>query len=135
VFVFASGAIGTAQMSFDVWDSDLPFIEVYGTEGTLSLANPNHFDGDVRFRRHGDASWTALAPVVALFGAVGTAEQNRRGLGVCDLATAVEGGPHRASARFAFHVLEALCAVGEASRRGAVVTLESTCERPAPVAG
>ena len=81
VLTFASGVIGTAQMSFDVWDSDLPVIEIYGTEGTLSLANPNHFDGDVRVRRHGEADWTVLPPVVELFGAVGTKEQARRGRG------------------------------------------------------
>jgi predicted dehydrogenase len=133
VFTFASGVIGTAQMSFDVWDSELPHIEVYGTEGTLSLANPNHFDGDVRVRRHGDQSWTALTPIIELFGAVGTREQHRRGLGVRDLANAIEGGPHRANARFAFHVLEALCAIDESSRRGSVVTLDSTCDRPAAV--
>jgi predicted dehydrogenase len=128
VLTFASGALCTAQLSFDVWDSDLPHLEVYGTKGTLSLANPNHFDGDVRLRRHGAPDWTVLPPVVELFGEVGTREQLRRGLGVRDLADAVEGGPHRANAHFAFHVLEALCAIEGTS---GLVTLDSTCERPA----
>ncbi|GAB2873756.1 Gfo/Idh/MocA family protein [Streptomyces mayteni] len=132
VFTFASGAIGTTLMSFDVWDTDLPRIEVYGTEGTLSLPNPNNFDGDVRLRRHGDAEWTVLEPAVELFGAVDTREQHRRGLGVRDLADAVEGGPHRANSAFAFHVLETLCAIGTASDESRVVALESTCDRPAP---
>lgn len=131
VLTFASGVLGTAQLSFDVWDSDLPHIEVYGTEGTLSLANPNHFDGDVRVKRHADESWRVLEPVVELFGAVGTPEQNRRGLGVRDLADAIEGGPHRANAEFAFHVLEALCAVDDSSAKGAITQLDSTCDRPA----
>jgi predicted dehydrogenase len=133
VLTFASGVIGTAQMSFDVWDSELPYIEVYGSEGTLSLPFPNYFDGDVRLKRHGDQSWRVLPPVIALFGAVGTKEQNLRGLGVRDLANAIEGGPHRASARFAFHILEALCAVDESSRQDAGVRLDSTCDRPAAV--
>jgi predicted dehydrogenase len=133
VLRFASGVIGTAQMSFDVWDSDLPHAEIYGTRGTLSLANPGHFDGDVRVRLHGDDAWRVLPPVTELFGAVGTREQSRRGLGVRDLANAVEGGPHRANAQFAFHVLETLGAVDESSARGEVVHLESTCDRPAPV--
>ncbi|MEV0384883.1 Gfo/Idh/MocA family oxidoreductase [Nonomuraea sp. NPDC050643] len=129
VLAFDSGVIGTTIMSFDVWDSDLPAVEVYGTEGTLTLPNPNHFDGDVRVRRHGDADWSVLPPVVELFGAVGTKEQTRRGLGVRDLADAIEGGPHRANSAFAFHVLEALTAI---DGPGQVVHLESTCERPAP---
>lgn len=131
VFTFTSGVLGTAQLSFDVWDSDLPHIEVYGTEGTLALANPNHFDGDVRVKRHEDSEWRVLEPVVELFGAVGTREQNRRGLGVWDLARALEGEPHRANAEFAFHVLETLCAVDDSSGKAAVVQLESSCDRPA----
>jgi predicted dehydrogenase len=132
VLTFASGVIGTTLMSFDIWDTELPRIEIYGTEGTLSLPNPNHFDGDVRVKRHSDTDWTVLDPVVELFGAVGTREQIRRGLGVRDLANAIEGRPHRANAQFAYHVLEALCAVEDASRRSAVVHLTSTCERPEP---
>ncbi|MFE2449030.1 Gfo/Idh/MocA family protein [Stenotrophomonas sp. NPDC087984] len=130
VLTFASGVIATTQMSFDVWDSDLPYIEIYGSEGTLSLANPNHFDGDVRVRRHGDGEWTVLEPALELFGAVGTREQARRGLGVRDLAGAVEGGPHRANAAFAFHVLEALCSLEDSAQQGRSVTLTSSCERP-----
>jgi predicted dehydrogenase len=132
VLTFASGAIGTALMSFDLWDTELPRIELYGTEGTLSLPNPNNFDGDVRLKRHADDAWTVQPPTVRLFGAVDTPEQHRRGLGVRDLANAVEGGPQRASAPFAFHVLEALCAIDEASRRAATVRLASTCARPLP---
>ncbi|MFI7062390.1 Gfo/Idh/MocA family protein [Kribbella sp. NPDC050124] len=134
IFTFASGAIATAQLSFDVWDSDLPHLEVYGTKGTLSLANPNHFDGDVRVKRHTDDEWIVLPPVTALFGAVGTREQARRGLGVHDLAGAIEGGPHRANAAFAFHVLESLSAVQTSSDDGAAVRLTSTCDRPSPLA-
>lgn len=130
IFTFASGAIATAQLSFDVWDSQLPHIEVYGTEGTLSLANPNHFDGDVRVKRHTDEDWIVLPPATPLFGAVGTPEQHRRGLGVHDLAQAIEGGPHRASATFAFHVLESLCAIEDSSDQHAPITLQSTCSRP-----
>ena len=133
IFTFASGAVASAQLSFDVWDSDLPHIEVYGTKGTLSLANPNHFDGDVRVKRHTDDEWILLPPVTELFGAVGTREQARRGLGVHDLAIAIEGGPHRANASFAFHVLESLIAVQASSDNGAPVHLTTACERPAPL--
>ena len=132
VLTFASGAIGTALMSFDIWDTDLPRLEFYGTEGTLSLPNPTNFDGDVRLRRHSDEVWTALPPTLELFGAVDTPEQQRRGLGVRDLANAIEGGPHRADAAFALHILEALCAVDESSQRSEFVQLSSTCKRPDP---
>ncbi|MFG3289115.1 Gfo/Idh/MocA family protein [Streptomyces sp. NPDC048179] len=129
---FASGVIGTTLMSFDVWDTELPRIEIYGTEGTLALPNPNFFDGDVRLKRHGDTDWEVLTPVTALFGAVDTPEQHRRGLGVADLAGAVDGGPHRANAQFAFHALEVLESFETSQRENRFVALRSSCDRPAP---
>ena len=56
-----------------------------------------------------------------------------RGVGVADLVSAIEGGPHRATASLAYHVLEALTSVETSSTAHAVVDMTSTCERPAPV--
>ena len=55
---FESGAIATIVTSFDVWGSDLPHIEVYGTEGALSVPDPNVFEGAVRVRGAGEDGWT-----------------------------------------------------------------------------
>jgi predicted dehydrogenase len=131
VLTFDSGVIGTVLMSFDVWDTELPRIEIYGTEGTLSLPNPNFFDGNVRVKRREDSEWRTLAPVVELFGAPDSPEQLRRGLGVHDLTEALDGRPLRTDPRFAFHTLEVLTAI-EASQGQGVLAIESTCERPAP---
>ncbi|MFE4539346.1 Gfo/Idh/MocA family protein [Streptomyces scopuliridis] len=129
---FASGAIGTALMSFDIWDTELPRIEIYGTEGTLALPNPNFFDGDVRLKRHQDEEWQVLAPVIKPFGAVGTPEQHRRGLGVQDLAGAIGGKPLRVGAGFAFHTLDVLESVEASQRENRFIAIGSSCERPAP---
>ena len=45
---FANGAMGTIITSFDVWSHTLPHLEIYGSEGTLSLPDPNTFGGPVR---------------------------------------------------------------------------------------
>ncbi len=45
---FASGVAGTIITSFDVWKTDLPRIEIYGSEGTLSVPDPNTFGGIVK---------------------------------------------------------------------------------------
>ena len=42
VLDFANGAIGTIITSFDVWAANLPRIEIYGTEGSLQRARPEH---------------------------------------------------------------------------------------------
>jgi len=128
---FATGAIATLQMSFDIWHTELPYLEVYGTEGTLALPNPNHFDGPVRLRTHTDADWRALTPVIGQFGEVGSKQQFERGLGVADLAASLDGAPLRTDLDFAVHVLDALEAFDRASTSGAAVTLTTTTERPA----
>ena len=43
VFDFASGVVASLNISFDVWSHTLPIIEVYGTEGTLRVPDPNTF--------------------------------------------------------------------------------------------
>lgn len=45
----------------------------------------------------------------------------------------VEERPHRASGELAYHVLDIMHAIHEASSKGQHITLESTCERPAPL--
>ncbi|MBI3734722.1 MAG: Gfo/Idh/MocA family oxidoreductase [Chloroflexi bacterium] len=127
VLDFAGGAVGTIITSFDSWGHNLPHIEIYGTQGTLSVPDPNNFGGLVRLRRAGEKEWREM-PLT--HGNI----QNSRGLGVADLALALRSGrPHRANGDMACHVLEMMHAVHEASREGRHIPLTSTCERPAPL--
>jgi len=127
VLDFASGAVGSLIMSFDVWHSHLPLIEVHGAEGSLSVPDPNGFGGPVRLRRAADEEWAEVPPA---FGHL----ENSRGLGVADMATALQTGePHRANGELAYHVLDVMHALHESSESGQHVEIESTCERPAPL--
>ena len=38
---FESGVIGEMMVSYDVWDSETPRFEIYGTEGTLCIPDPD----------------------------------------------------------------------------------------------
>lgn len=134
VLEFASGVIGTLLASFDVWDHHLPRLEVYGTEGTLSVPDPNTFDGDVLIKRHADEDWRVLEPVIPPFAEPGTTDQYLRGPGVADLVAALHGAPQRATAPLACHVLEAIEGIETASRTGGTVTLSTRVPRPQPVA-
>lgn len=121
---FAAGPIATLITSFDVWHANLPRIEIYGSEGTLSVPDPNIFGGVVRVRRAGATEWSE---VPLLFD-----DQVGRGIGVADLAMALPSGrPHRASGELAFHVLDIMQAVEESSSAGQHVTLASSTSRPA----
>ena len=123
---FNNGAIGTIVTSFDVWGGQLPSIEVYGTEGSLSVPDPNGFGGVVRVKRGRD-EWRELP---LSHGYV----ENRRSIGVADMATALRTGrSQRASGELTYHVLDLMHAFHDAAQRGEHVKLESTCERPAPL--
>ncbi len=129
VMEFACGALGTITTSFDVWGSaaQLPRIEVYGTEGTLLVPDPNGFGGEVKLRKPGEKE---LIPVPLTHGYA----ENFRGLGVADMAQAIRSGrPHRAGGDLTFHVLDAMQSFLDASAKGRTVELKSTCERPAPL--
>jgi predicted dehydrogenase len=127
VLDFANGAIGTIVTSFDVWSANLPRIEVYGSEGSLSVPDPNGFGGPVRLRRATDKEWIDV-PLTH-----GYAE-NYRSIGVADMAYALSTGrPHRASGDLTYHVLDIMHAFHDASREGRHITLTSACRQPAPL--
>lgn len=124
---FAGGQIGTLVASFDVWASELPRLEIYGTHGTLLLPDPNFFGGTVRVRRAGAEAWSA---VPASHGYTETS----RGLGAADLAQSLRSGrPARADAMLAYHVLDVMQATLESAERGERVPVESRVDRPAPL--
>ena len=126
IMEFASGAIGTIATSFDVWGGQLPCIEVYGSEGSLSVPDPNGFGGQVLIKR-GKADWQE---VPLTHGYV----ENTRSIGVADMACALlSGRAHRANGDLTYHVLDLMHAFHDASDQGKHVELESGCERPAPL--
>ena len=116
----AGGAVTTVLFSFDTWAARLPHIEVYGADGSLSVPDPNRFDGDVEIFTRSAPEWTKV-PWNAGYNPGG------RGTGLVDLASAVETGtPHRTGADVALHVLEVMLALTS----GTVTDLTTTCTVP-----
>jgi predicted dehydrogenase len=127
VMDFRNGAVGIIITSFDVWGAHLPRIEIYGSEGTLSVPDPNTFGGPVKLLLAGSEEWEQVS---LSHGYV----ENSRGLGVTDMAYALRSRrPHRANGDMAYHVLEAMHAFHTASERRRAIELESTCSRPEPL--
>jgi predicted dehydrogenase len=125
VLDFAGGTVGTVITSFDIWASNLPRLEIYGSEGSLSLPDPNTFGGPVRVKSARDTEWQNL-PLIQ-----GHTE-NSRGLGVSEMVAAIrENRPHRASGEMAFHVLDLMQSFEESSTSGQHIEIRSRCERPA----
>jgi predicted dehydrogenase len=123
---FESGAAGGLVASFDVVSSTAPHLEIHGTSGSLLLGDPNRFDGEVCYRPLGAEGWETVAPRFDT--SVG------RGIGLADMIEAIRTDrPHRASGELAFHVLDVLLALEDATRSGAVGSIGSRTERPAPL--
>jgi predicted dehydrogenase len=124
---FVSGASATLVTSFDVKATRFRNIEIYGTEGTLSLPDPNTFGGPLRFRNIIADDWRELPLSVPNV-------PQQRGIGLADMLSAtVADRPHRASAELALHVLELMSATLRSSDEGRRIDLTTTCERPAPM--
>lgn len=123
---FASGAVVTVVMTFDVWRGDHNPIEIYGTEGSLKVPDPNGFGGKVLVSRKG-GDWSEV-PLTH-----GYAE-NFRSVGMVDMAMASRSGrAHRCSGDLAYHVLEVMQSFAESSAQGRHIDIKSACERPAPL--
>jgi predicted dehydrogenase len=124
---FVNGVIGTLITSFDVWGHTLPHIEIYGSQGTLFLPDPNTFGGPVRLIQNGS---DVPVEIPLITGYV----KNSRGLGVAEMATAMQTARlHCANDQLAYHILDIMLAILESASTGHHVCLASSCPRPAPL--
>jgi predicted dehydrogenase len=122
---FVSGPIVTMVMSFDVPRHRHRPIELYGSEGSMAVPDPNWFGGQIEIGlAAGD--WRPAITEHAY------ANGNFRIIGVADMAHAIrKNRPHRASGDLAFHVLEVMEAVQRSSDEGRHIAIDSRPERPA----
>jgi predicted dehydrogenase len=137
---FACGANVALSASWDVWQHQRAPIELYGTDGSMVLPDPNFFGGTPQLSRHGGA-WADIDISAHPFGAdnrtlgSGRVVADYRIAGVLDMALAIaQGRPHRASGELALHVLEVLDCLVRSASEGRHVTLTTTCARPAALA-
>jgi len=124
---FENGAIATMLNSFDVQAQNLPIMEIYGTKGTISAPDPNTFDGPIKLFRKEQPEFLTM-PLT--FGY----KENSRGLGVADMAKAIETGRKpRAGIDIYFHVLEVMSGIAESSAQKKEIDIKSTVRRADPM--
>jgi predicted dehydrogenase len=125
--IFASGPLIQVTLSFDVpKHSHLPY-ELYGTEATMLVPDPNAFGGEVKLAK--PRAEFENVPVTLPY-----ADGNYRSIGVADMAYGILANrPHRASGNLALHALEVMEAFDVSSREGRTVDIQTSVERPAPV--
>jgi predicted dehydrogenase len=126
--VFKNGAVVQVTMSFDVAAHKHVPLEIYGTEGTLIVPDPNHFGGQIQLLKKG-GEWADVETDMPYAG-----DGNYRSIGLADMAHGiVSNRPHRASGDLALHVLEVMEAFETSSQSGKVIDITTPVERPAPL--
>ena len=124
VLEFHSGAVVTVVMSFDVWRHSNRFIEIHGTDRSITCPDPNGFGGRVAMNGSG-REWEEQELTHPNI-------ENSRSIGLADMCTGIRTGrAHRASGDLAFHVLEVMDAFGKSSTTGEHIELTSKPDRPA----
>ncbi|MBE6561109.1 MAG: Gfo/Idh/MocA family oxidoreductase [Ruminococcaceae bacterium] len=120
---FASGAIGTLFTTFDVFYPGQARLEVYGSEGTLMVPDPNTFGGPVKLYKPTDGGMQEI-PLTFDY------PENSRALGLADMAKALQTGrPWRANSDMTFHVLEIMEGFAESGRTHREVAIESRFDK------
>ncbi|MDP3263900.1 MAG: Gfo/Idh/MocA family oxidoreductase [Tabrizicola sp.] len=133
---FHNGATITLSTSWDVWHHKRNHFELYGTEGTLYVPDPNFFGGTVEIGGK-DGSLTTLDPWDHPFCKVNQVHNGRelanyRTAGLADMVAALQGGRDaRCSLERTLHGVEVMTACLKSGETGGFVTLTTTCTRPA----
>jgi predicted dehydrogenase len=120
ILTHASGAQSTIMVSFEVWGSHLPTIEVYGTEGTITVPDPNQFSEKTFIFTEKVQEWKEVEPLAGYIDA-------GRGYGLSEMAAAIElDRPHSASGELGLHVLEVMESILNSAKSDSRIAIKSS---------
>lgn len=130
---FASGAQITMGSSWDVAAHRHHPMELYGTDASVYVPDPNFFGGDVILA--GPDGETVIAERAHPFGVPNDdhkpPQANYRCAGLADMAVAInEGRAHRCSLELATHVVEVMTGILRAGEERRWIDMTTTCDRP-----
>ena len=127
IMEFDSGVVGTLFTTFDVHNKGQARFEIYGSQGTLIVPDPNTFGGPIYLLRQEENDYKEM-PIMYDYA------DDSRGLGLADMAKALETGRfYRASYKQTLHVLEVMTAFKTSSDKRATVDLASKYTREEPM--
>ena len=138
VLEFANGALITLGASWDIWKHGHRNMELYGTEGSLVVPDPNFFGGNL-LRSERDGEFEKLAAADHPFGVPNQenprgAVANYRTSGLADLAVAIQTGRDaRCSIERPLHGVEVMTAILKSAETRQTLELQTTCTQPEPL--
>ena len=129
---FANGATISMSTSWDIWAHRHAPMELYGSEGSLFVPDPNFFGGEVEMAgRDGEIGHVSVWDHP--FGRVNQddGQANYRTAGLADMAQSItQNRPHRCSLELAIHAVDVMTSVLTSGETGQFVDLTTTCQRP-----
>ncbi|MVA55709.1 Gfo/Idh/MocA family protein [Agrobacterium vitis] len=133
---FVNGATITLSASWDVWCHRHANMELYGTEGSLFVPDPNFFGGVVEATGRNKEvkpleEWDHPFGINNQESAQGP-RANYRTAGLADMALAIiEGRDARCSLDRVLHGVDVMTAILKSGETGEFVSLSTTCTQPA----
>lgn len=123
MLLFASNVIATLHFNSESIFPEQPSLVFYGTEGILSIENPDKFGGCVKVLKKGQDEWLDM-PLN-----FGYADESR-GIGAAEMAwSMLRNRKHRANAEMATHAVEILQGIQRSSKSGEYYRLKSDFEK------
>lgn len=139
VLEFVNGALITLGASWDVQAHSHPNMELYGSEGSIFVPDPNFFGGDLTVvdasgERELVTPWDHPLGIANQDRGDKPAVANYRTAGFADMVQAIEAGRMpRASLETSLHGVDVMTSILKSAETGQAVTLQTTCERPLPL--
>lgn len=122
---FECGTVGTVLFDANgiFTAPEQPRMALFGSMGTMAMADPNQFGGDVRVTLKGNNEPFIMQQSHAF-------NDECRGLGVAEMAWSLRlGRKHRASKEMAYHALEVLYGIVRSGETGTQQRIASTFEK------
>jgi len=133
---FEQGATFTLSTSWDVWAHQHGNMELYGSEGSLFVPDPNFFGGELKFgNTQGEIEtvelWDHPFGVANQEHDVHGPLANYRTAGLADMVDAISADrPHRCSLELAIHVVDVMTSILASGEYGEFITMSTSCARP-----
>lgn len=123
IIEYANGVLGTVHFNSESIINERKHLEIYGSDGILTMGDPNEFGSPVYLEK--PMSEAPQFPFTHGF------QKNSRGVGAAEMAwSIIKNRPQRASMEMAYHVFELIHGMYRSVQTGNTYALKSTFTQP-----
>ena len=142
--IFENNAIIRLTLSFDVIAHQRNHIELYGSEGSMIVPDPNMFGGSVYICKKLGNPWIEFKTSKMPLGKINIKSQssranesptnaNYRGVGLAEMAYCIENKKiHRCNGELSLHVLDLIQSIMKSAMTNKAKKIITTCKIPKP---